>query len=121
MSKKLQEKEKMNLEAQELIEKHTLLYERLIKIPEIRKLIYRVDIENGNSIGKPRFNPNEYQWPKELYRDLRDHLQELRNFFDSHSYWFDNSLRFLLDTNKRRASKKSIIFLLEKDVWRILN
>lgn len=109
----------MELEAQELIEKHTLLYEKLVKIPEIRNLIYRVDIEKGNAIGKPRFDPKEYQWPKELYNKLRNHLQEIRNFFDSHSYWFDNSLRSLLDTDKRRASKKSILFLLEKDVWQM--
>ena len=97
----------MNLEAQKLIEKHNLLYEELIKIPEIRHMTYRIDVENGNSIGNPRFEPRDYQWPKELYRDLRNHLQDLRNFFDTYSYWFDNSLRFILDTDKRRTSKKN--------------
>jgi len=63
------------------------------------------------------FKNPKYQWSKNLLVDLRDHLQQIWNFFDKYSYWFDDTLIPLLDTNERRVSKKSIIFLLEEDVW----
>ncbi len=104
-------------EGEALLEAHKNLYELLIKIPENRKMTYLEEIKKGVKIGKPRFKNPKYQWTKNLLVDLRDHLQNIWNFFDKYSYWFDDTLIPLLDTNERRVSKKSIIFLLEEEVW----
>jgi len=111
-------KMKDSLDPNILIKKHTSsLFDRLLNIPETRKLVYRLDTIENMRIGKPRFDPGLYEWPKKLYQELRDHLQEVRNFFDINSFWYDSSLRPILDADKRRISKRSIIFLLERDIW----
>lgn len=104
-------------EGKMLLENHKKLYEQLIEIPEKREMKYIEEIEEGVKVGKPRFKNPKYQWSKSLLVEIRDHLQDIRNFFDNYSYWFDDTLIPLLDTNERRASKKSIIFLLEEDLW----
>jgi len=104
-------------EGQALLKNHERLYSSLIKIPENREMKYRVVVNNGESIGKPRFKDKEYSWPKKLLTELRDHLQKLWNYFQLNSYWLDNTILLLLDYRTRRASKKSVIFLLEMDVW----
>lgn len=104
-------------EGKVLLEKHTELSKKLVLIPENRKMTYREEYDNTNLIGKPRFKEKEYNWPKRLLIELRDHLQELWNYFKLYSYWLDSSLLLLLDYRSRRASKKSILFLLEMDLW----
>ena len=104
-------------ESEELLVHHALLGEKLSKVPDSRELNYRVETLGGNRVGKPRFEEPLYAWSKDLYKDLRNHLQNLWIFFNTHSYWFDHSLRPILDYRKRRLSKKSIIFLLEREVW----
>jgi len=101
----------------ELLKTHEELYNKLIKIPSSRELTYRVEIENNLRIGKPRFANRHYNWSKELYVRFRDHLEDIWEFFDNYSHWVTNSLMALLSYNKRRESKKSVIFLLEHDVW----
>ena len=100
-----------------LLDNHEKLYKQLIEIPEKREMIYIEEIEDDVKVGKPRFKNPQYQWPQNLLVEVRDHLQDIRNFFDKYSYWFDDTLIPLLDTNERRVSKKSIIFLFEEDVW----
>lgn len=100
-----------------LLEAHKKLYNQLIELPENREMTYTEDMEEGIRVGKPRFKNSKYQWSKNLLVKLRDHLQNIWNFFDRYSYWFDATLLPLLDTNERRMSKKSIIFLLEENVW----
>ncbi len=104
-------------EGSTLLENHKKLYEQLIEIPEKRKMIYVKKIKEGVKVGNPRFTPPKFQWPEKLLVALRNHLQNIYNFFDKYSYWFDDTLIPILDTNERRASKKSVIFLLEEDVW----
>ena len=104
-------------EGKTLLENHKKLYKQLIEIPEKREMLYNEEIEEGVKIGNPRFKSPKYQWSTSLLVDLRDHLQNIWNFFDRYSYWFDDTLIPLLDTNERRVLKKSIIFLLEEDVW----
>lgn len=104
-------------EGTSLLKVHKKLYNLLNRIPTERNLIFRVEPYNENKIGKPRFKKKEYKWPKILYRDLRDHLQELYNYFEKYSYWLDNSMIPIIDFRKRKSSKKSVIFLLERDVW----
>jgi len=104
-------------EGKRLIERHNNLYKELIQIPEKRKMIYREEIDNNKLIVKPRFKEKEYNWPKQLLIDLRDHLQELWNYYELYSYWLDSSLMLLLDYRTRKTSKKSVLFLLEMDVW----
>ena len=104
-------------EGKAILETHMELYEQLIKIPNNREMTYVEEIKEDIKIGKPRFKNPKYQWSKNLLVDLRDHLQNIWNFFEKYSYWFDDTLIPLLDTNERRVSKKSIIFLLEEDVW----
>ncbi len=104
-------------EGDSLLENHKKLYEQLIEIPKNREMTYDEETKEGVKVGKPRFKNPKYQWSKNLWVNLRDHLQNIWNFFNKYSYWFDNTLIPLLDTNERRVSKKSIIFLLEEDVW----
>lgn len=104
-------------EGKNLLEKHNNLYKKLIQIPEKRKMIYREELDNNKLIGKPRFKDKEYNWPKQLLIELRDHLQKLWNYFELYSYWLDSSLMLLLDYRTRKASKKSVLFLLEMGVW----
>ena len=108
----------IKLEGKTLLDNHNMLYEQLIKIPEKREIIYIEEMEGGVKVGKPRFKNPKYQWSMSLLVDVRDQLQNIWNFFDRYSYWFDDTLIPLLNTDERRMSKKSIIFLLEEDVWR---
>ena len=107
----------IKLEGDTLLENHKKLYKQLIEIPEKREMTYVEEIKEGVKVGKPRFKYPKFQWTKNLLVDLRNHLQNIWNFFDKYSYWFDDTLIPLLNTDERRMSKKSIIFLLEEDVW----
>ena len=107
----------IKLEGETLLENHKKLYDQLVEIPENREMTYVGEVKEGVKVGKPRFKNPKYQWSKNVLVDLRDHLQNIWNFFDKYSYWFDDTLVPLLNTNERRISKKSIIFLLEEDVW----
>jgi len=104
-------------EGKQLLKKHASLYKQLFLIPERREIIYREKKDNNKLIGNPRFKKKEYNWPKQLLIELRDHLQNLWNYFELYSYWLDPSLLLLLDHRTRKASKKSLLFLLEMDVW----
>lgn len=104
-------------EGNSLLKKHRILFKKLIQIPETREILFRIDIEEKLNIGKPRFKNRHYSWPKDLLKDLRDHLEDIWNYFDKYSHWIDNSLMALISYTKRNESKKSIIFLLEKDIW----
>ncbi|MBD3216204.1 MAG: hypothetical protein GF311_26560 [Candidatus Lokiarchaeota archaeon] len=73
--------------------------------------------EKGDLFGKPRFNHRFYSWPEQLLVDLRNHLQDLWFFFDRYSFYFDRTIFPLLAHGEKRESKKSILFLLERDVW----
>lgn len=105
------------MEEDKLLERHENLGEQLVKIPSLRIITYREDMEEGELIGKPRFDPPLYEWNPPLFASLRDHLQDIWNFFDRYSFWFDDDLKEILLINTRRLSKKSIIFLLERDIW----
>ncbi len=107
----------IKLEGNILLENHKKLYKQLIEIPDRREIEFIEEIEESVKVGKPRFKVPKYQWPSNLLVELRDHLQNIWNFFNKYSYWFDDTLIPLLYTGERRASKKSIIFLLEEDVW----
>ncbi len=104
-------------EGNSLLKKHRILFKKLIQIPETREIMFRIDIEENLNIGKPRFKNRHYSWPKDLLKVLRDHLEDTWNYFDKYSHWIDNSLMSLISYPKRNESKKSIIFLLEKDIW----
>ncbi len=104
-------------EGKKLLKSHTDLYKKLIQIPTQRELEYREDVENGNLIGKPRFKQKEYEWPSELLKDLHNHLQNIHVYFEKYYFWYDDILIPLIDKRFRRTSKKSIIFLLEKDLY----
>lgn len=105
------------MDVNELLEKHENLGIQLEKIPSNRIITYREALEEGKLIGKPRFKPRFYQWEPAVLASIRDHLQNIWNFFDKNSFWFDNNLKELLFFDTRHLSKKSIIFLLERDVW----
>ncbi len=100
-----------------ILKTHSILYESLKEIPTKRKLKYEEEIREGKRIGKPRFENPLYEWPIDLLTNLRDHLQTVWDFFERYSFWFDASLFPLISYESRRVSKKSIIFLLENDVW----
>ena len=89
----------------------------LVTIPETRNIYYRQDVNGTEIIGKPRFSPANYIWPSELFSKLRNHLLNIWYFFETYSFWFDDILKPILFIDKRRISKKSLIFLLERDVW----
>ena len=101
----------------QLLVDHENLRKKLEEIPVMRKITYRVDIEDQKAIGKPRFEPPKYSWDPILLNQLRDHLQKIAFYLRDYSYWYDRKLKPYLDLNKRNTSKKSIIFLLENDVY----
>lgn len=101
----------------QILREHENLKNILTEIPRTRFLTYREDIEEGRIIGKPRFDPPIYIWEPELLGLLKNHLQRIWDFFARYSYWFDDGLKEMLLQDRRRLSKKSILFLLEKDVW----
>lgn len=105
------------MEVEELLKRHENLGEQLVKIPSLRTIIYKEHIEEEELIGKPRFEPALYEWDPLLFASLRDHLQDIWTFFDKYLFWFDDDLKKILLFDTRRLSKKSIIFLLERDVW----
>ncbi len=78
------------MDVKELLEKHENLGKQLEKIPLYRKTIYKEEMENGKLIGKPRFEPSLYEWEPKMFASLRDHLQNIWNFFEVNSYWFDD-------------------------------
>ena len=99
-----------------LVKEHNDLFFELIKIPEERNILFQIDGEKGHQIVKPRFDPPLYSWSPELFARFRSHLQRIKNFFDSFSYWFDDTIKPLISFDEGRSDKNSIIFLLEQDV-----
>ena len=73
-------------EGKTLLNDHKKLYEQLIEIPEKREMIFIEEMEGGVKVGKPRFKNPKYQWSTRLLVDVRDHLQNIWNFFDRYSY-----------------------------------
>lgn len=104
-------------EGTQLLVHHEKLKIKLLKIPLNREITFQEGWKTEKRIGRPRFNPPLYQWDQALLKDLRDHLQDIWNFFENHSYWFDETIFPLIAFQERRDSKKSIIFLLTHDVW----
>ncbi|MBD3212461.1 MAG: hypothetical protein GF311_07620 [Candidatus Lokiarchaeota archaeon] len=100
-----------------MLQRHESLYKDLIKIPEKRKMIIKTESEGDKLFGLPRFEPNCYDWSPVLLTQLRNHLQDIWVFFEKYSYYFDSTLLPILSYKTRRVSKKSIIFLMERDVW----
>jgi len=104
-------------EGGKLLSIHSKLYSTLIKIPDKREIEFREEFEDGKWFGKPRFKKPKYQWDQLLFKELRNHLQDVWNFFDKYNYWLDETILPLIDSKSRRVSPKSIIFLLENDIW----
>lgn len=104
-------------EVSQILKDHEKLRSQLIEIPKTRFLTYREDFTEDGIIGKPRFDPPIYLWDPELLTQLKNHLQRIWNLFARHSYWFDDNLKEILLQDRRRLSKKSVLFLLEHDVW----
>ncbi len=104
-------------EGKKLLETHDGLFFQLKTIPATRVMVYREELVNNHRIGKPRFDPPVYLWPPTLLIQFRNHLEMLWLFFDRHSYWFDDAIRPILEYDTRRLSNKSMVYLLEHDVW----
>ncbi len=103
-----------------LIKKHKTLGKELKKIPlNKRKLYVRITEKDGNIIAKPRFDPPEYEWNNDskLKIKVRKHLAEIYILFNLTDFEYDKEVLYLVDPNNINT-KHSIIFLLEKDVWR---
>jgi hypothetical protein len=100
-----------------LLKEHNELFFELIKIPEQREISFKIDEVDGNKIGKPRFNNPEYSWPSDLLLRLKMHLETIFNFFETYSYWFDDTIKPLLVYDNNKITKKSIIYLLQSDIW----
>jgi hypothetical protein len=104
-------------EGENLIKNHDILFNELVKIPKERPMYYREDLEKGLLIGKPRFEEKKLKWTVPILKEFHNHLQNLWDFFDKYSYWFDQSTKLMLTFEDRSISNKSIKFLLERDVW----
>lgn len=96
---------------------HSKLYTKLKEIPSKREIEFLEEFEEDKWFGKPRFKKPKNRWDKDLLKDLRNHLQEIWDFFEKYNYWVDETILPLIDSRTRRISKKSIIFLLENDLW----
>jgi len=107
----------MVIDASELLKNHQELQDELSRIPEERPIQYREEVIDGNLIGKPRFVSRYYQWDQQSLTKIHNHLADIWYYFNLHSYWFDDDLKEILLYKTRKLSKKSVIFLLEHDVW----
>ncbi|MFW9915984.1 MAG: Swt1 family HEPN domain-containing protein [Candidatus Thorarchaeota archaeon] len=105
------------IKAEQLLEEHNRLFDELIKIPRTRRIHYRIDRKNGNLLGKPRFKPPKYAWSSGIFIQLQDHLQKIWDYLETSSYGIDDAIKVLIHRDERRSSKKSVIFLLEQDVY----
>jgi len=104
-------------EGKKLLSTHAELYNNLSNIPSEREIEFHNEFEGERWFGKPRYKQPKFQWDEQLFIELRDHLQEIWNFFERYNYWLDETVLPLIESGSRRTSKKSIIFLLENDVW----
>jgi len=100
-----------------LLKQHEEIYSKLIQIPKDREMTYRIDTIENKKIGKPRFKNRYYPWPNDLIVKLRDHLEEIWVFFNTYSHWIDETIMPIIKYKNRRESNRSVIFLLETDVW----
>lgn len=82
--------------SKQLLTNHQELGKKLVKIPSLRNLTYREVMESGCLIAKPRFKPKYYKCPPGLLVLVRNHLQEIWDFFTQYSYWFDDRLKEIL-------------------------
>lgn len=76
-------------EGDKILLEHRELKPILQAIPEQRQMQYREETRNGLIIGKPRFLPERYSWEPNLVTRLKNHLQNVWNYFETYSYWFD--------------------------------
>ena len=100
-----------------LLKQHQNLFSKLSEIPGTRDMTFRIDIIDGLKIGKPRFRKRYLLWSNELFAELRDHLEDTWTFFNTYSHWIDDTIMSILTYKNRRESRRSVIFLLESDVW----
>ena len=100
----------------DLLKEHNELYFELIKIPEDRELIFHIDNQNGNQFGKPRFKEPLYSWNTDLLNRLHNHLENIKAFFNTYSYWFDETIRPIITIDNQNINRKSLIFLLQEDI-----
>lgn len=101
----------------QLLKNHAQIYEQLIKIPEQRQITFHEEFKGEMGFGKPRFVDPSYKWDKELLISLRKYFDQLWDFFYDYNYYLDDSIMHLISNKLRSKSKKSIIFLLENDIW----
>jgi hypothetical protein len=101
----------------QLLLRHNRIYQQLKLIPDHRIMIFREEYEGDLRFGKPRFVDPNYKWDQTLLRTLQVHLNQLWQFFYDYNYYLDESLMHLISKKLRKKSKKSIIFLLENDIW----
>ena len=100
-----------------LLKEHNDLFFELIKIPENREIIFRIDDVERHHIGKPRFKDPIYSWSPDLLTRLRYHFQNIWNFFDTYSYWFDDTIKPVISFDEHHIHKQSVIFLLQNDFF----
>lgn len=98
-----------------LLKEHNELFFELITIPEQRAMAYTINDENGHQVAKPRFKPSVYNWPLDLFTRLQSHMQTIWGFIETYSYWFDNSLKALIQYEGHKITKKSIVYLLQQN------
>ncbi len=100
-----------------LLKEHKYLEENLKDIPFQRKMTCQLIEKDGKIIGKPRFQPPVFKWDQQTYSRFVSYLRDARKFLDQRHYWYDNTIKDSLKADRGRDSKKSVIFLLERDVW----
>jgi hypothetical protein len=93
------------------------LGEILSEIPDSRKMSYVEEVNNGITLGKPRFDPPKFQLYAELDTRITSFLNNLKKYFLSRNYSIRDDLEVLFDTEQLHSNKFSPIFLLENDVW----
>jgi hypothetical protein len=104
-------------DGEKILQNHNLLFKKLYAIPQNRAMKYHEELKDELLLGKPRFTERILTWNTQDLTELHNHLQNIWDFFQVNSYWFDDGLKHLIEYDKRRISKKSIIFLLEQDIW----
>lgn len=106
----------LKFEGESLLRDHNDLFFELIMIPEERVITFQIDEREGKQIGQPRFQPPIYPWPSDLLTRLHKHLLNIWKFFDTYSYWLDDTIKPIINYDDQNIDKRSVIFLLQNDL-----
>lgn len=88
----------------------------LEKIINSRQMKFSKIKKENVMIGKPRFIDPKYNWQSDSYLEVKTHFKQIKTYFETHNFETDPIIHDYISYEGKK-DKKSIIFLIESDVW----